>query len=245
MKEIIAVIGGAGGIGSAIVKRFSRKNNYLIVGDIDDKKGNSLISSLGELASFIKIDVLKDDSIKVFSSELMKNNKYPNHIVSLAGWALKDEFSGIANCYSDIVDKSINLNLQSHINIVRELLPLLNQSNKKNKSITLISSINAVKSYGLPVYSSAKAGLIGFTKAIAGELGSKGIRVNVVLPGTVKTEMTLGEPKDFKRLKEGSLLNRFATTSEIAEVVYAVAKKMTCITGQVIIADCGQTVKGY
>ncbi len=108
-----------------------------------------------------------------------------------------------------------------------------------------MSSINAVMDFGLPAYSAAKSGLLGLTKSLSSETGKYNIRVNSILPGTTLTQKTSVEPKAYDKYLKGSLLGRFSTADEIAETIYCMAEKLTCITGQQIIADCGQSVKGF
>ena len=126
------------------------------------------------------------------------------------------------------------------------LLPLFGKEDDLNRSITFVSSINAIKDYGLPAYSAAKAGLLGLISPLAAELGPRQIRVNALLPGTVLTERTIKLPRRLdESRKRGTALDRFATPDEIAEVAYVIAERMTCVTGQQIVADCGQSIKGY
>ena len=73
--------------------------------------------------------------------------------------------------------------------------------------------------------------------------GAKGIRINAVLPGTVMTPRTAKQPKDFDAMRRGTALNRLASPEEIAKVVVTLSIDMTCVTGQSVIADCGQVVK--
>lgn len=244
MNEYIVVSGGAGGIGSEIVKRFSAVGMNIIILDINPlNKQNIYRTNKGNIL-YYNVDIRLSSAIKTFVSTLTKEKIRISHLISLAGGALKGEFDKFENTDDDVFKQSINLNLNSHILLTKHLLPLMSDLNISNKSITYISSINAKMDFGLPAYSAAKSGLIGLTKTLSAELGKKGIRVNSVLPGTTLTDRTSKEPKDFSEYFKGSLLNRFASAEEIAEVVYCVAIKFTSVTGQEIIADCGQTVKG-
>lgn len=244
MEIRTVVIGGAGGIGSAIVKAFVEDGHFVFVADIDVKRGDALLREYNGRVSFIETDVLNIDSIISLEDKISQKHESIEHVVSLAGGALKGEFFGLQNIGFNDIEKSIDLNLTSHIVLINKLLSLLKKSNHHDKSITFISSVNAKMDFGLPAYSAAKAGLIGLTKVLAAELGVYGIRVNVVLPGTVVTTRTLNEPKLFDEYQKGSLLGRFASEKEIADVVLYLSTKLSCITGQEIIADCGQTVRG-
>ena len=84
--------------------------------------------------------------------------------------------------------------------------------------------------------------MIGFARAMATELGARGIRINVVAPGTVVTGPTGSQPKDFERLRRGSALGRLAVPDDIAAAVIAVSHDLRAMTGQLLVIDCGQTV---
>lgn len=92
-------------------------------------------------------------------------------------------------------------------------------------------------------YSASKAGLAGFMYGIAKEMGEKGIRVNVVSPGTVVTELTLRESKkEWSKLREGTLTGQFAVPEDIAQLVYMLICNKS-IAGQNIVIDSGQLIK--
>lgn len=166
------------------------------------------------------------------------------HLISLAGGALRSEFGTLDTLTDADIDYSVRLNLTSHIELSRCVLPLLRDSPTSNRTITFVSSINALLSFGLPAYSAAKAGLIGFTRVLASELGNDGIRVNCVAPGTVETDRSRGEPKDRDCYLKGTILNRFAEPNEVAEAVYCLAEQLTSVTGHTLVTDCGQSIKG-
>lgn len=164
-------------------------------------------------------------------------------MISLAGGAIYGEFQGLVETLIEDVSTSIDLNLKSHIFITQLAVKIMKGHGCEDKFITLISSINALKSYGLPVYSAAKAGLLGLVRASAAELGQFGIRINAVVPGTVLTPRTVNQPKNFEKLKEGTVLGRLTTTQEVARVITSLSVDFTCVTGQFIVADAGQTIK--
>ncbi len=238
MKLPIVVVGGAGGIGSAIVRRFCKSGFDVIVADIDIETGECLANCL-ESATFMQTDVLNLVSVNQLRDRIEERWGGVYSLVSLAGRAKLEEFNGLKSLNSEIIKSSIELNLTSHLVITNQFLNLLEQGS----SVTLVSSINALRGFGLPAYSAAKAGLIGFVKAAACELGERGVRINAVLPGTVKTPATEAEPKDFTALLGSSTLNRLTTTEEIAELVFQISVNLTCITGQEVVGDCGQLVK--
>ena len=236
----VLVTGGNGWIGSAIVSRYLRNGMDVAVVDISpsSRSGNKA----NERAHWIKADVCDADDLLRMRDEVERAMRTVTHVVSVAGGAIDGEFAALKNMESGTIHRSIALNLESHIHLVRTLLPLLEKDPNENKSITLISSINAIRDYHLPAYSAAKAGLGGFVRSMATELGTQGIRINAVLSGTVKSGRTINQPKDFEALQNSAALKRLVTPEDISQVVFAVSHLMVCVTGQEIVADCGQSV---
>ena len=114
----------------------------------------------------------------------------------------------------------------------------------KQRSGAIVNTSSVVGLYGNPGqanYSAAKAGLIGFTKSLAKELGSRGIRVNAVCPGFIATDMTKNLPNIDEYLKAISL-RRLGEAEDIAKAVKFLALDADYITGQVISVDGGMAI---
>ena len=171
--ETIVVTGGAGGIGSAVVRKYASLDTRVIIGDIDHEGAGKLVNEMSRNVHYIPLDVLDYDSIREFTQTIKDNYGTVSHLVSLAGGAMPEEHSGSG--FEDIslecMSKSIDLNLKSHLYIMKELLPLMKEDPSPNRTITLISSINALRSIAQPAYSAAKAGLLGLVRATTDELG--------------------------------------------------------------------------
>ena len=133
------------------------------------------------------------------------------------------------------------MNLTSHLYLTKIFLPLI-EKEENDKSIVLISSINALKGYGAPAYSSSKAGLYGFVKSMTSELGETGIRINAVSPGTVPTPRTLAQHDIFEEFKKTMPLHDFASVDDVADVVFSITNITKKVTGQNIVIDAGQIV---
>lgn len=242
--ETIVVVGGAGGIGSATVRKYASLKKHVIIGDINEDAAKSLLNELGQGVDFFPVDMLDYDSIIEFTNTIKDSFGTVSHLISLAGGALPEESIniGIEGTGAECLSKSIDLNLKSHIYIIKESLPLIRKDQSPNRSITLISSISALKGVGQPAYSAAKAGLLGLVNGTIGELGKYNIRINAVLPGSVLTERCEGIIKEhIESIKKYSALGRLTTPDEIANTIYAVTHLMTSMTGQYVIADCGQS----
>jgi 3-oxoacyl-[acyl-carrier protein] reductase len=137
-------------------------------------------------------------------------------------------------------DEVIRTNLKSVFNITKAIQrPMLKQ---RNGSIINITSVVGVKgNAGQANYAASKAGIIGFTKSIALELGSRNIRCNAVAPGFIETEMTAALNQDVvKGWREAIPLKRGGTAADVANLVLFLASDLSSyITGQVINVDGG------
>ena len=242
--ETVVVTGGAGGIGSATVRYFAAEGCRVVIGDINIDGARKYAGELEHVAAF-PLDVLKYDSIRDFALSVGKEFGTVTHLVHIAGGALQEEAveTPLDELSVEAISTTIDWNLKSSLYLIREFLPLLAMEKNPNRSIVLISSVNALISFGQAAYSSSKAGMIGIVRAAANELGAKGIRINAVLPGSIPTEegeKFLGDI--FEELRLGSSLKRLTTPAEVAATIYALTHLMTSVTGQYIVVDSGQAI---
>ncbi len=138
-------------------------------------------------------------------------------------------------------DTVLDTNLKSVFNMSKAVVALLLKQ-KQGGTILNISSISGVTGMaGQTNYSAAKAGMIGFTKALAKEVASRGITVNALAPGLIETEMTEGLSADYRaKMLETIPLGRFGTPTEIARIAaFLLSEDARYITGQVLCADGG------
>ncbi|QRP43198.1 SDR family NAD(P)-dependent oxidoreductase [Amycolatopsis sp. FDAARGOS 1241] len=136
----------------------------------------------------------------------------------------------------------IEQNLRSTAALVRAAIPRLIEG--VNPSVVLVGS--AVGTVGFPgdtAYASAKAAAVGFARSLAKELAPQGVRVNVLAPGFVETDMTAAIPDGARRkIADATLLGRFGTVEEIARAAVFLAEDATFCTGAVLAADGGWTL---
>lgn len=140
-------------------------------------------------------------------------------------------------------DAVIDANLKSAFNYVHAVTPLMLRA--RCGSIINISSVVGMHgNAGQSNYSASKAGLIGLAKSVAREVGSRGVRVNVVAPGFILTDMTAGMPEETLKAWEASIpLRRGGTPEDVAKVCLFLASDMASyITGQVIPVDGGMAM---
>jgi 3-oxoacyl-[acyl-carrier protein] reductase len=133
----------------------------------------------------------------------------------------------------------VETNVRGTAAIVRAAVPLLEQGN--GASIVLVGSVvGDVGFAGDTAYASAKAAMVGFARSLAKELARKGVRVNVLAPGFVDTDMTAAVPRSSRdKIAESTLLGRFGTVDEIARAAVFLSEDATFCTGTVLAADGG------
>ena len=239
-SEIILITGAEGNIAKEIIQKYLDSGNRVIATDISESTKNLQFLN-NQNYEYHKMDVTNLEEIKEIYDIIDKKYAKINHLISAAGRPMRTEINGLKTVTIEDIDKSIFLNLTSHILIVKTFLRLLENS-KENNTITLISSINALKSFNLPIYSAAKSGIYGFMHSQVKELGKKGIRINTISPGTVPTKEDIESNGNFYnyRYKEMLALNDFTKPEDIADAVYSVTNVMKAVTGQNIIVDSGQ-----
>ena len=239
MKNVL-ITGGAGGIGSEISKVFLEKGYFVLIVDTDAAAGEKLVEQYGaDKCRMVQLDVTDNAALEQFAASLGEAFAL-NHIITLAGRALEDEWIPFVRQGMDMIERSVKVNLLGHIGAVHAFLPCL-QRGDGDKSVLMIATINAMTNFGLPGYSAAKAGLTGFVNAMVGEFGKEGIRINTISPGTVVTEATLTEPKDWDALRKTTAINRFAPAEEVAKMAFGICEEFTSVTGQNFVIDAGQT----
>lgn len=237
------ITGAARGIGEGIALKFAEQGcniafTYVSEGSaekatvLEDKliamgvKARAYQSNAGDYAA---CEVFVNDVLKEFGSiDICVNN---------AGIS-KDNL--LLRMTSEQWDDVMQVNLKSVFNMTKQVIRPMMKA--KNGSIINMSSIiGEMGNAGQSSYAASKAGIIGFTKSIAKELGSRNIRCNAVAPGFVETDMTsyLKEGEGADKYKADIPLGRFASTEDIANVCLFLACDMgSYITGQVISA-CG------
>lgn len=140
-------------------------------------------------------------------------------------------------------DAVLNINLKGTFNCIKHISrQMLKQ--RSGRIINLSSVVGVYGNGGQVNYSASKAGVIGITKSVAKEIGSRGITVNAVAPGFITTEMTDAMPEDAKKqVTDRIAMNRLGETTDVAELIaFLASDKAAYITGQVICVDGGMSI---
>lgn len=242
LKDKVAIVTGASrGIGREIAITLARYGAKVIVNYCGSKEKAEevveLIKSEGGIASTYQGDVADSEAMKQMFADVLKEYGSIDVLINNAG-ITRD------NLILKMSDEDFNAVIDTNLKGVYYCLKQVSKIMLKQRSgrIINISSIaGVIGNAGQINYSASKAGVIGMTKALARELGSRGITVNAVAPGFIKTDMTDKLPDAMKDTYVNQIpLKRFGEVSDIAETVaFLASDKAAYITGQTISVDGG------
>lgn len=242
LKDKIAIVTGASrGIGSQVAKTLAGYGATVIVNYCGSKdKAEAVVSEIeaaGGKAATYQGDVSDFEVAKDMLTFVKKEYGAIDILVNNAG-ITKDNL--ILKMSEEEFDKVIEVNLKGAFNCMKHVARIMLK--QKSGHIINMSSVSGVMgNAGQVNYCASKAGIIGMTKAMARELGSRGITVNAIAPGFIETEMTDILPEDVKdSLLDTIPLRRMGQTEDIAETVaFLASEKAAYITGQTISVDGG------
>ncbi len=234
------VTGGSRGIGRAICQKLAAQGYYILVNykgnEAEANKTLALINDAGANGELLRFDVADKNDINLVLGNWIEANqeKYIEVLVNNAG--IKDDML-MMWMKDEQWDSVIKTSLDGFFYVTR--LVLNGMLLKKYGRIVNVVSLSGLK--GLPGqtnYSAAKAGVIGATKALAQEVGRRGITVNAVAPGFIRTDMTEG--LDEKQLSAMIPVKRFGTPEEVAHAVaFLATAEASYITGEVLSVNGG------
>ena len=245
LKNKIALITGAGrGIGRAIAIALAKEGAEVVINyngsEERAKEVKQTIEENGGKASIYKCNVSDFVACEAMIQDIVKEYGHLDILVNNAG-ITKDGL--IMKMKEEDFDSVLNVNLKGTFNTIRHSArQMLKQRCGKIINISSVSGI--LGNVGQANYAASKAGVIGLTKTMARELGSRGITVNAIAPGFVETEMTgvLSEEIRENACKQ-IILGRFGKPEDIANTaVFLASDKADYITGQVISVDGGMNV---
>lgn len=236
-----AVITGASrGIGKAIAVRFAQEGCNVAFTDLFEdenmKNTENELQSLGVKAKGYASDASNFEDTDRVVNEIVKEFGQIDALVNNAG-ITKDTL--LMRMTEEQWDAVINVNLKSVFNFTKAAQRTMLK--QRSGSIINLSSVVGVSgNAGQSNYSASKAGIIGFTKSVARELGSRGVRSNAIAPGFIITEMTGKIPEDARKAWEASIpLKRGGTPEEVAGVALFLASDLSSYVSGQVIQVCG------
>jgi len=235
------VTGAARGIGKAIAIRFAGEGCNIAFTDlaIDEnaQETEKEIAAFGVKVKGYASNAANFDDTHMVVNEIVKDFGHIDILVNNAGITRDGLMLRMSEQQWDSV---INVNLKSAFNFIHALSPIM-MKQKAGSIINMSSVVGVHGNAGQANYSASKAGMIGLTKSIAKELGSRGIRANAIAPGFIITEMTHQLPEEVRAEWAKQIpLKRGGTPEDVADVALFLASDLSSyVTGQVIQVDGG------
>ena len=235
--EIALITGASRGIGAAIAASFAAAGAK-VVGTATSEAGASGISAtLGDNGRGVVLNIADNDSVQAAIAEIQKNEGSPTILVNNAG-ITRDNL--LMRMKPDEWDDVLSTNLSGVYRVCKACVRGMMKA-RKGRIINIASVIGIMGNAGQSNYAAAKAGIIGFSKSLAREIGSRNITVNVVAPGFIDTDMTRVLPEDQREAMLSQVpLGRLGEGDDIATAVLFLASQAgSYITGETLHVNGG------
>jgi 3-oxoacyl-[acyl-carrier protein] reductase len=238
--KVALITGGSRGIGEAIALKFAAEGAHIAFTYVSsDERAKALeekLSAMGVQAKGYKSDAGDYAAAETLVNEIMTQFGTIDICVNNAGIS-KDNL--LMRMTPEQWDDVLQANLKSIYNLSKQIIkPMM--KNRKGSIINMSSIVGMKGNAGQSSYAASKAGIIGFTKSIAQELGSRNVRVNAIAPGFIETDMTHylkdgGAEKWFEKIP----MARFGKPEEVADVALFLASDMSSYVSGQVISVCG------
>jgi len=250
--RIVIVTGASSGFGRATAVRAAEEGASVVIADLDERSGRDsalLVEKAGGEAELVVGDIATDSGARVMVEATLARFGTVDALVNNAGIA-SGLFADTWDAPEETWDRIIRINLKSVYLCSRAVIPTMLARGRG--SIVNVASIAATRSVGGSPYAAAKAGILGYTRHVAAELAARGVRMNCVSPGFMRTPMTTGERLGLDHAAQEERLaamgrrvpmQRPGTVQDIAAAIaYLASDDAVYITGQEIVVDGGYLV---
>ena len=239
----VLITGGATGIGESFVIRFAEQGAHVAFLDIQDQAAITLAEQIASAGhprpTYLRCDLTDLDLVRNSVAQAIAILGGLDTLINNAG---NDQRHSIESVTPEFWDRTMAVNLRHQFFVTQAAIPALKQSG--SGSVINMSSIAwMIPSVGLPVYVTAKAGILGLTRTLAHELGQFNIRVNCLLPGAIVTEKQrrlVLTPEYTAEILASQALKRHLTPDEVVRfALFLAADDSSAITGQGYVVDGG------
>jgi NAD(P)-dependent dehydrogenase (short-subunit alcohol dehydrogenase family) len=248
--KVAIVTGGASGFGRATVTRFAREGARVVVVDLDEPRGAAVVDELGDAARLVIGDVSTSDTAAAAVAAARDDFGGLDVLVNNAGIVQGDD-RDTWNTTEEKWDTVLQVNLRSVFVCSKAAIPVMLQGG--GGSIVNVASIAASVCTGGAAYAASKGAILSYTRHTARELARRGVRMNAVSPGFMRTPMTTGERDGLDEAAQEERVAEFAShlpmkrmgaMDDIADaILFLASDEASYITGQEVIVDGGYVIR--
>jgi len=248
LENHIAVVTGAGsGIGQAIARGYAREGATVVVLDIDGATAQATAAGIveaGGKASAFTLDVTDRAACRAMAAEVEARVGRVSVLVNNAGIARRNAFAGDPDAVARDWQDVLAINLNGVFNVTQAFLPQLRASKGRVVNLGSVQSFVHLRTPTSPAYTTSKHGVLGFTKALAAELGKDGVRVNAIGPGFIETPLNAAtrtnNPALVQIFLDHTPLGRTGKPEDIVGPAIFLASDLSqFVTGTIVMADGG------
>lgn len=249
------VTGGAKGIGAGICRAFVRAGAHVWCADVDTTAGAELAIELHSESSkgsfrFLRCDAALAKDIRSFCAAVLKEHPTVHVLVNNCGVQL-DDGSAVDELDDAIWQKVLSINLTSYFLFSKEVLPSMLKASDQGCTIVHMASVQGLQSQpGIPAYAASKGAILSLTRQMSMEYAGRGVRVNAVCPGTIRTPLVerflCGRhgrdylPTALAKAAAAYPLGRIGEIEDVAEgVLFVASRRASFVTGTALVIDGG------